>query len=204
MCCGLIQSWRKKRHIRRQIRRLPPRSVVLALDETDLLLFPPLRSAWARRGKPAPVTISGRNARRTLFGALCLRTGNRLHLVRTRRRAPDFQAFLHLIRRCYRSWCVALLLDENPIHTEAGSQALAAELGMHLIWLPKRSPQLNPQEHLWRHAKEAVCANWQPEIIEQRVEEFLAYLNRLSPTEALHKAGVLSKNFWLRKVSHYF
>ena len=33
----------KKRRIRRQIRALPRRSVVLAQDETDLLLFPPLR-----------------------------------------------------------------------------------------------------------------------------------------------------------------
>ena|GEM_PF-7127472 len=36
-------SWRKKRRIRRQIRHLRPRSVLLAEDETDLLLFPLLR-----------------------------------------------------------------------------------------------------------------------------------------------------------------
>ena len=56
-------SERKKRRIRRQIRALPPRSVVLAQDETDLLLFPPLRAAWSKRGEVAKVWLSGRNAR---------------------------------------------------------------------------------------------------------------------------------------------
>ena len=45
------RSARKKRRIRRQIRALPPHSVVLAQDETDLLLFPPLRAAWSKRGE---------------------------------------------------------------------------------------------------------------------------------------------------------
>ena len=54
---GRATSWprtpsaRKKRRIRRQIRGLPRRSVVLAEDETDLLLFPPLRAAWSLSGR---------------------------------------------------------------------------------------------------------------------------------------------------------
>jgi hypothetical protein len=44
--------------------------VRLALDETDLLLLlPPLRAGWALRGQPAPVALSGQNARRTVFGS---------------------------------------------------------------------------------------------------------------------------------------
>lgn len=63
------------KRIRLQIKRLPPRSVVLAEDETNLLLFPPLRAAWSPRGQAKRVVLSGRNARRTVFGALNLRTG---------------------------------------------------------------------------------------------------------------------------------
>jgi hypothetical protein len=56
----------KKRQILRHIRGLPPRSVVLAEDETDLLLFPPLRSCWSPVGQPTEVVLCGRNA-----GAWC-------------------------------------------------------------------------------------------------------------------------------------
>src|SRR5438105_82466 len=110
-------SARKKRRIRRQIRALPRRSVVLAEDETDLLLFPPLRAAWAKRGEPARVWLSGRNARRVIFGALNLRTGARLFVPREKGRSVDFQAFAAEGRSAYRGWHVAMLLDEDPSHT---------------------------------------------------------------------------------------
>jgi hypothetical protein len=70
----------KKRKIRRQIRALPAQAALLAQDERDLLLFPRLRAGWAPRGQPEPVPISGHNARRTVFGALHLRTGHALFL----------------------------------------------------------------------------------------------------------------------------
>ncbi len=77
-----IPSWRKKRRIRARIRHLRPRSVLLVEDETDLLLFPPLRAGWALRGRPREVRISGQNARRVVFGAMNLCTGRRWFLAR--------------------------------------------------------------------------------------------------------------------------
>jgi hypothetical protein len=44
-------------------------------DETTLREFPPLRSRWARRGEQAVVTISGKNSRRVLHGAINVVTG---------------------------------------------------------------------------------------------------------------------------------
>ena len=43
---------------------------VWVADETGLREFPPLRAGWSKRGVPAIVPISGRNARRTILGAL--------------------------------------------------------------------------------------------------------------------------------------
>src|SRR6478609_5491607 len=103
------RSARKKRRIRWQIRDLPPRSVVLAQDETDLLLFPPLRAKWAQRGEPAKVWLTGRNARRVIFGAMNLLTGTRVLLPRLKGWSADFQAFLDEVRWHYRGWHVALL-----------------------------------------------------------------------------------------------
>src|SRR6478735_9929807 len=68
----LIRSERKKRQIRRALSGFPRRSVVLVEDETDLLLFPPLRAMWSPRGQSAQVLLSGRNGRRAVFGAMNL------------------------------------------------------------------------------------------------------------------------------------
>jgi hypothetical protein len=173
---------------------------VLAEDETDLLLFPPLRACWARRGQPARVWLSGFNARRVIFGAMNLWTGHRLFLSRERQRAGDFQAFLQLVHQHYWGWYVALLVDEDPSHTALGSERLARRYNIELVWLPKRCPKLNPMDTLWGQAKDEICANKQYATIDQQVERFLGYLRALSNSEALLTSGVLSEHFWLKNV----
>jgi transposase len=188
----------KVRRIRRQVKGLGPRDVLLFEDETDLLLFPPLRAGWALRGQPVEVPLSGRNARRVVFGAIAVRTGHRLLLPRQRQRQGDFQAFLELLAEHYRGWHPWLLLDEDPSHTAGASVALAERLRVGLLWLPKRCPELNGLDHLWGHAKDEVCANHQDASIDHLVDSFIRYIQCLEPQEAQRKAGFLSDDFWLR------
>jgi transposase len=133
-----------------------------------------------------------------VFGALNLETGRRLFLARKRQRAEDFQAFLPVVRRHYRGRGVALLLDEDTSHTAQGSRQAAADLGIELIWLPKRCPELNGMDHLWGHGKDHLCANWQYPGIDEEADRFIHYLQSLSDREALRQAGILSEDFWLR------
>jgi hypothetical protein len=169
---------------------------VLAQDETDLLLFPPLRAAWSKRGEVAKVWLSGRNARRVIFGVMNLRTGTRLFLPREKGRSGDFQAFLGEVRSHYRGWHVALLLDEDPCHTAKAS--LREAEGMTRLWLPKRSPKLNPMDTLWGQGKDVISANKQYATIDEQVDRFLGHLRSLTNQEALHTSGALSKKFWLK------
>jgi transposase len=182
------------------LRNLPPRSVILAEDETDLRLFPPLRSSWSPRGRPAEVVLCGANAKRVLCGCLNIRTGHRLRLVRKRQRSEDFRELLDLVHQSYRSWPTVLLLDEDRSHTAGKSQAWAAKRRIRLEWLPKRSPHLNPMDHLWRHAKGVALANRQEASIDDLVNHALHYLDSLSPREALRKAGLLAPDCWLKNL----
>ena len=93
-----------------------------------LRLFPVLRRAWALRGEQAHVPITGRNAKRVLFGAINLRTGHRVVLRRPTMQQAYFQAFLRLLREAYPGRQLALLLDEAPGHRAARSLALATQL----------------------------------------------------------------------------
>jgi transposase len=188
----------KMRRIRRYIQELGPRDVVLFEDETDLLLFPPLRACWARSGEDAEVPLCGANAKRVIFGALNTSSGTRLFLERTRQRAEDFREFLVSIREHYRGWQMSLILDEDSSHTAKASQREARLLGVRLVWLPVRCPELNAMDHLWRHGKQRVCANRQYGSIEEQVHHFLHYLEGLSADETLRKAGVLSSEYWLK------
>lgn len=174
--------------------------MLLAEDETDLLLFPPLRATWGIRGVATQVVISGRNARRVIFGAMNLHTGKRLFLTRMHQRQDDFQSFLRLVHHHYRGWHVSLLLDEDPSHTAKRSRQVAINLDINLIWLPKRAPELNPMDELWGQAKDIVSANIQYASIDEHTQRFLTYLNQLSNRDALLTAGLFSKTFWLNSV----
>jgi hypothetical protein len=177
---------------------LGPETALLIEDETDLLLFPPLRAGWAREGEPAKVLLTGRNERRVVFGSMDLRTGRRVFVAREHGRSPDFQVLLESVRGQQGERPVAMLLDEDPCHTAKASVSLAEELDIQLVWLPKRAPELNPMDTLWGHAKDHISANRQYKTIDEQVERFVGYLESLTDHKALRLAGVLSHRFWLR------
>ncbi|WP_434345483.1 transposase [Myxococcus virescens] len=54
-----------------------------------------------------------------------------------------------------------LLLDQATCHTVQRSQVLAAQLDIRLLWLPKRRPELNAMDHVWRELTLHISANLQ-------------------------------------------
>ena len=113
-------------------------------------------------------------------------------------RQEDFQAFLRLVRRRYGRRPIWMLLDEAPSHIAKRSLALAAQLDMHFIFLPKQCSELNAMDQLWKELKGQISANYQFASIEEHARHAEAWLMSLTKQEALRKAGVLSKNYWLR------
>jgi transposase len=118
---------RRLRLIRKKLRKLPKGCAKLFEDETDLLLFPPLRAGWFPRGKPARVPISGENAKRTVFGTIDVDSGRRVLLAREGACATDFQALLKRVRGAYGAQKIAMILDKASRHTGEESEELAAK-----------------------------------------------------------------------------
>jgi hypothetical protein len=140
---------RRLRLIRKKVRALPEGCAKLFKDETDLLLFPPIRAGWFLRGKPATVPISGENAKRVIFGTMDVDTGRRVLVSHEVPCAADLQVLLRKIRKAYGRRRVALLLDKASRHTAQTTADLAAELSIDFIWLPRRSTNVNPMDRLW-------------------------------------------------------
>jgi transposase len=173
-------------------------AVLLMEDETILRLFPVLRRAWSLRGEQALVPITGQNAKRVLFATINLRTGHRICLRGRDMKQANFQALLSQVRHRYRERPVWMLLDEAKCHIAEKSQALAATLDIHFVWLPKQCSELNSMDQLWKELKGNVSANYQFSSIDEHADYAENWLLSLTVKEALRKAGVLSKNFWLR------
>lgn len=177
---------------------MPVGAVLLFEDETILRLLPVLRRAWSLRGEQARIPITGRNAKRVLFGTINPCTGHRIVLSRPNMRQENFQDFLRLLRRAYPGREIWLLLDEAPCHIAPKNQALAAALKIKLIWLPKQCSELNAMDRLWRGLKGNISANHQFANIEEHAAWAQDWVLSLTRSEALLKAGIFSENFWLR------
>ena len=183
------------------MKTLPAGGRLLVLDETTLRHLPPLRAAWALRGQQAAVRISGKNARRCLFGTVDLRSGRRVLMASRHQRLADFHRFLRRLRHgvgaCGALW---LLLDRHSSHGSPSSLRLAAQLGIRLLWLPRQHPKLNPVDHLWRGLKNTLAANRQFASVDELAHHAEAWVRALTPAQTLCKAGLLSRRCWLGRV----
>jgi transposase len=179
--------------------------VVLFADWTLLRLFPPLRAMWAEIGTQARVCITGQNAKRVLFGTINLRTARRtVHFGRgvgTR----EVREFLRALRSAYRrAGTIWLLADRASGHTASATLALAKQLGIEFVWLPKQWPELNAMDQLWRGLKQEVAANRQAASIDDLAEQATRWVLSLTTAQARRKSGIASKHFWLRALLQHF
>jgi hypothetical protein len=74
---------------------------------------------------------------------------------------------------------------------------VARQLKIELLWLPQQCSELNARDQLWHEMKGTISANSQDPTIDEHAAFAQAWLLSLTSTEAKHKAGMLSKNFWL-------
>jgi transposase len=137
-------------------------ATVLYLDESELQLLPVVRAMWMK-GARVRIPTPGQNAKRVFFGALNARTGALAHLVRPRKRALDFVAFLDHLAQCYPSGRIVLVLDNVITHDAKLVRAWLAQpehARFRLLWLPKYvAHEHNPIERVWGLVKDHVAAN---------------------------------------------
>jgi hypothetical protein len=170
------------------------------MDSTTLREIPPLRAAWAPVGEQAHVPIIGSHAKRVLSGVLNILTGHYVPYVSASFSQTHFQDLLRLIRAQWRGWNLVLFLDRASVHTAESSQCVAAQLAIELRWLPTACPELNVMDCLWRHSKDEIVANEPTPNLDSTVNMVISYLDSLSRTERLRKAGVFADAFWLTDV----
>ncbi len=126
-------------------------------DETHLETNPYLCRVWHRVGEQPKLPAAGTNRRVTVFGSVEALGRGRVEVVGVGQDSARFLEYLEALggrhRRTGRE--VILVLDNGPAHTSKASRAALAERAewLHVIWLARYSPHLNPKEREWRCLK---------------------------------------------------
>lgn len=117
---------------------------------------------WAKQGvQPIiPMRFTGRPERRTLFGAVNLRTGKLLGQIAERGNTATFRTFLEIIVHQYPRGPIVVLLDNVRFHhAKALKPFRRSHSRLHFLFLPPYQPKLNPQEMVWLMMRRTVTHN---------------------------------------------
>ncbi len=128
-----------------------------AEDEHRLGLKPVLKRVWARRGRQPIVPIRPRYQWLYVVSFLEPTTGDTFWLLLPTVSIPSFQQALEAFAQQVRvdpQHPVILVLDQAGWHR---SRQLRVPPGLHLVFLPAYSPELQPVERLWALVDEPVA-----------------------------------------------
>ena len=126
-------------------------------DATHVETNPYLTHVWHRRGVQPTLPAAGTNRRLTIFGSVEALGRGRVEVLTVAQDSAAFARYLAALdaRHAATGREIFLALDNGPCHTSKVSVAALAErtAWLHVLWLAKYSPELNPKEREWRVLK---------------------------------------------------
>ena len=140
---------------------------MLFADSAEASLMPTITRCWSRVGQQRMILTPGvRAKKRWDWGAVEPTTGQTVHIVHGRRNNVGFRRLLAAISRAFElplhpQRRVVLFVDNDAAHKARVVQKLLAKHDhrIQVEWLPPYTPELNPQEDVWRHMRRRVTHN---------------------------------------------
>ena len=137
-----------------------PHLALVALDEMSLYFQATLTRVWSPIGQTPIVRISPQRDHIHFYGGVELRTGRELAVTSLEQTAETTADFLRLLLLTFPTQPLLVLLDRAPWHHGSAIDLVLDENPrLTLVYFPPACPDLNPQEHVWEQARDAVGHN---------------------------------------------
>jgi transposase len=163
-----------------------PQAVILYADESRIALLPLLRAMWHWIGQQLRIPTPGSNASRALFGALNIRSGRWVYLVRPHMRKEDFIVFLEHLLTVYTEGTIILIVDNYSSHTAGVVKAwLEQHPRLRLLYLPKYCSHLDPVEPIWLRLKGKIAADRLYGSMQALLDAVERFFQEMTPEQAL-------------------
>lgn len=153
-----------------------PQGVILALDQMSLYFQATLTRVWSPVGQTPIVHVSPQRDHIHFYGALNLCDGREIACRATETTSEMTANFLMILLLLYPQ-PILLLLDRAPWHFGEVSDLIEQTDRLQAIYFPPACPDLNPQEHVWERARDAISHNHTYRQFQPLIDAFEAYLN---------------------------
>lgn len=148
------QEWVRKEvpRIRRTVKK--HRAILYFQDESNVSLTALLGKTWASRGQTPKATVTGKRGGVSAMSAIS-KPGRLLFQLHEKRIASDqVIAFLGQMLKHHARRHLVVVMDQAPPHTSKKTrQYIDRQKRLHVYYLPKYSPDWNPDEKVWNHLK---------------------------------------------------
>lgn len=151
---------------------------LVAMDELTLYFQATLTRMWFPRGQIPVVRVTPQREHVYYYGALEVRTGREVAVTAPEQMARVTADFIRLLLILFPHRHILLLLDHAPWHFGPDIDCLLAENPrLELLYFPVACPDLNPQEHVWEQARDAVSHNHTYRHFQPLTDDFETFLN---------------------------
>jgi transposase len=136
-----------------------------------------LTQVWAPKGQTPVVYKVPQRDHVHFYGALDVRGGREIALSSSTQSGEVTADFIRILLVLFPTQTILLLLDRAPWHYGPPiNQLLEENDRLHLMYFPVACPDLNPQEHIWALAREAISHNHSYHDFDVLVDDFEAFL----------------------------
>ena len=158
-----------------------PETVILAEDEAGLYLQATTMAVWAPKGQTPVVKLHPGREKVNFYGSLNLKTGQEIVTRTTTMNSESSAQHLQQVLDGYPDQQILLLWDRAKWHQgQAVKDLLAANSRLEVIFFPPASPELNPQEQVWKKARRAVSHNHSTRKLAHLADDFESFLTNSS------------------------
>lgn len=134
--------------------------MIVAGDEASLYLQATTMRVWHPCGQTPVIYVSPNRDSTHFYGALNLQSGQESVMRSPTMNGATTILFLLMLLAAYPTQPILLLWDRAPWHrSKLVKTFLLDNPRLEILWLPPASPELNPQEHVWKATREAVSHN---------------------------------------------
>ncbi len=158
-----------------------PQTVFLAGDEAGLYLQATTCHVWSPTGQTPIIRADPGRAKTNFYGSLNLRTGQEIAMRSDLMNAEVSAQHLEILLDTYPDVPLILFWDRAPWHRgKAIDQVRKAHPRLEILFFPTASPDLNPQEQVWKSVRKEVSHNHLEVRLPELADRFLNKLNSIS------------------------
>jgi transposase len=159
----------------------PEQWELIFVDEATVRRHPTLTAQWCLLEEVPEVPTGDDHTKVHVYGAVAPLTGRTHYHISPELGKAEFATFLQHLLAYYRGKRLLVIQDRGEQHKGAPVEAMGREAGGRLVLKPQPaySPELNPQERIWKWLRRVVTHNHWFEILSEQIEavrDFFRYL----------------------------